>query len=218
MFIINNKTLEKNLIFSLKGKRLLKKYIQFYLKNKSQINNKSQLGGTMETTKTTKTTETKYKGKIEYNEKKNKNGKTTYSISMTYHNALVELVLNDERWTPKMYYQLTKPIVSNLRISRIYSQIDKTKKRAPKLFVRKLLCHLLKLIQTNKKFEKFNFTENSVVVLEADGSDNNDLVKKVYEPMGFTMLSSDESSEKDYPGEAGGLMMSHIKTIFKTTC
>ena len=92
-----------------------------------------------------------YKGKILYNEKTQTNGKKVNSITMIYHNAVVELVLNDEIWTPEMYYQLSEPVVSNLRISRMYSQVDKTKKKATKFFVRKMLSHLLKLIQKSKK-------------------------------------------------------------------
>ena len=134
---------------------------------------------------------------------------------MIYHNAVVELVLNNEIWTPEMYYQLPKPIVSNLRISRMYSQVDKEKKKAPKFFVRKMLSHLLKLIKKSQKLKKFNFTNESVIVLEADGSDNNDLVTKVYIPMGFTLLSSDKEEEKEYPGEAGGLMISDIDTVLQ---
>ena len=76
-----------------------------------------------------------------------------------------------------------------------------------------MLSHLLKLIKKSQKLKKFNFTNESVIVLEADGSDNNDLVTKVYIPMGFTLLSSEEE-EKEYP-RSGGLMISDIDTVLQ---
>ena len=60
-----------------------------------------------------------------------------------------------------------------------------------------------------------NFTNESIIVLEADGSDNNDLVTKVYIPMGFTLLSSYEDEEEEHPGEAGGLMISNIGDVLQ---
>ena len=97
------------------------------------------------------TEEQTYKGKITYNGKNTNKWKKINSITMIYHNAVVELVLNNEIWTPEMYYQLPKPIVSNLRISRMYSQVDKEKKKAPKFFCKK---NVISFIETHKKITK----------------------------------------------------------------
>lgn len=134
------------------------------------------------------------------------NIKTT--VKMLYNNAFIQLVLDDETWTKKLYYNLKKSFKSNVRLCAYYSQKNKHKKKAPKGQIEDMFHYLL-----IKLISKYNYNKESIIVIEADGSDNNELIKKVYEPMGFTFLSADKSAEKDWPNGAGGLMISTIETI-----
>ena len=129
-------------------------------------------------------------------------------MEMLYNNAFVQLVLDDEIWTKESYYNLKESFKSNVRLCAYYSQKNKNKDKSPKGQVKEMLYYLL-----NKLISKYNYNKDSIIVIEADGSDNNELIKKVYEPMGFTFLSADKFAEKDWPGGAGGLMMSTIGII-----
>ena len=212
MFIINNKTLEKICLYSKKGKQLLKKYILTYL------NNKSQYGGSDENTTNTfeKTEISEFEDyNLTFQEKKRKNEPKFYLLSMSSQNAVVDLVIKNEEWRED--YSLSESFKSNLRISRIYSRVDKTKKRAPKFFVRKMLCYLLKKIMNKENVFNLKLNPKSIIVLEADGSKNDDLVNKVYKKMGFVLIAKNIYEEDDYPG-TGGLLQSNIETVLKTNC
>ena len=72
---------------------------------------------------------------------------------------------------------------SNVRLNLMGNQEDKGKPAAPKLFTRKMLCFGLNYLCENGKIKK-----ESIISVEADASNNDDLVHKVYEPMGFEII------------------------------
>ena len=91
------------------------------------------------------------------------------NITIDEDNAHISIVVKNETWTNKDYPNLHFPFTSNIRISGIYAQKDNTKPRAPKGYARRLLCRQL-----------MNFPPDYIVALEADPSNNDFLVYKVY--------------------------------------
>ena len=99
-------------------------------------------------------------------------------------NAHVVIVLKSEKWGgDDDYFQQKTEIISTVRLAGLYAQKNKSLPRAPKGYTRKMLCWALTKLINNRKI-----TNNSIFVLEADGSDNDELVE-MYERMGFKFLS-----------------------------
>jgi len=191
MNIINPITGDSYNLFSTNGKNLLKKYIQLY--------NTFQNGGTNRLKKLSqliKSTKSANKPDI-YDNYDN------YDVSEK--NAKILFSIIDETWETGSYYitQFEK-FTSKLRIAGLYSQSDKSKPRAPKGFVRRKLCE-----QLQKMVDDDVLNNESIVALEADPTVNDNLIKKVYEPMGFEL----KSRYKDF--ETGGLMSAKVEDIFK---
>jgi len=126
----------------------------------------------------------------------------TKTLEITSRNAKVFIVLQKETFTKKQYDLLKKPLKSSIRISGLYSKENKKQPRAPKGYTRKMLCYGLYLL-----LEHGRVTEDDVISLEADPSDNNNLVEKVYKPMGFELVAATSETI------TGGLMTSNVKTI-----
>ena len=186
MNIINPITGESYNLFSRNGKNLLKKYIHLY--------NTFQNGGT---------------GTNEQREPD--------SLIYTFDNAKIHLIIEDTLWKKDDYYtDIEESFKSSIRIAGLYSQIDKSKPRAPKGLVRRRLCKLLLEMVINNKLKL-----DSIVVLEADPSVNNYLVKNVYEPMEFKLESAPliSTEERTYENgrllEGGGLMSAKIEDILE---
>lgn len=117
-------------------------------------------------------------------------------------NAYLMIVLQKDTFKKKSYPSLKKQsITSDLRIAGLYSKKNKNKQRAPKNFTRKMLCYALETLVEQKRI-----TKNNIVSLEADPSPNNNLIKKVYLPMGLKLQQQDDN-------QSGGVMTASVKTI-----
>lgn len=124
------------------------------------------------------------------------------SLEITGRNAQVFIVLGKETFTNKQYKELKKNITSQLRIAGLYSRKDEKKPSAPKKYTRKMLCYALTLLLHHDRI-----SETDVISLEADPSPNNNLINKVYIPMGFELVA--ETGESI----TGGLMKSTVQEI-----
>lgn len=123
-------------------------------------------------------------------------------LEITGRNAQVFIVLGKETFTNKQYKELKKNITSQLRIAGLYSCKDKKKPSAPKKYTRKMLCYALTLLLHHDRI-----SETDVISLEADPSPNNNLINKVYIPMGFELVAETGDSI------TGGLMKSTVQEI-----
>ena len=94
-------------------------------------------------------------------------------------NAYVVLSVKNETFQDT-YKNVPKHFCSNVRICGLYRQHDKNKPPAPQNFTRKMLCYALFYL-----YERGSINKNSIISLEADSSPHNNLVNKVYIPMGF---------------------------------
>lgn len=122
-------------------------------------------------------------------------------LDITVDNAKVGITLQTDIFKKNNYYKLKENVVSQLRINSLYSRVNKEKPRAPKNLTRKMLCYGLLLL-----IKKGRIHLNNIISLEADPSDNNNLINKVYIPMGFTLEAMDIENE-------GGLMSAKVSTI-----
>lgn len=192
MNIINPITGDSYNLFSSNGKNLLKKYVQLY--------NTFQNGGTNRLKKLSQLINSTKKT----NPKKNlSNNPDIYNIFEK--NAVILFDISDRTWGTDSYYITPfETFTSKLRIAGLYSREDKNLPPAPKGFVRRKLCE-----QLQKMVDDDVLNLDSIVALEADPSDNDDLINKVYEPMGFEL----KSRFKRFP--TGGLMSAKVKDIFK---
>lgn len=123
-------------------------------------------------------------------------------LEITGRNAKVVISIEKEIFTKKQYKFLEKSLESNIRVAGLYSKYDENKSRAPKGYTRKMLCYGLYLL-----LEHGLINLNDIISIEADPSPNNNLVNKVYIPMGFEMVA--KTSETI----TGGLMKSNVKRI-----
>ena len=189
MNIINPITGDSYNLFSSNGKNLLKKYVQLY--------NTYQNGGTNRLKKLSQL--------IKSTKKTNRQKDLSNNYDISEKNAKILFSIIDETWETNTHYVTEfEPFKSQLRIASLYSQHDKRKPRAPKGFIRRRLCE-----QLQKMVDDNVLNLDSIVVLEADPSENDNLIKKVYEPMGFEL----KSRYKDF--ETGGLMSAKVKDVFK---
>jgi len=97
-------------------------------------------------------------------------------ISIKDKNAYVGIVIKPD------YYHYCNNIQSDLRICVYNAQQNKKIERAPPGHIKKLLIEALSII--DRHFPSI-CCDASIVAVEADDSPNNDLVTKVYEPLGF---------------------------------
>ena len=102
-------------------------------------------------------------------------------------NTNIVLVVEKERYEYEDDLNTTrfKPFTSDIRLAALYRQYDKNKHPASKGETRRLLCDALQRVIDTK--EDINY--DSIIVVEADGSPNGNLVKKVYIPMGFERVT-----------------------------
>lgn len=124
------------------------------------------------------------------------------TLEITGKNAHIYIVIEKEKFTKKQYKMIKVPFTSSIRIAGLYSRQDEKNPRAPKNYTRKMLCYGLYLLLQHNIIYK-----TDIISLEADPSDNNNLVNKVYIPMGFKLVAKTEDNI------SGGLMKSNVKTI-----
>mgnify|MGYP001412711587 CR=1 FL=1 len=129
--------------------------------------------------------------------------------------SVVSIILKKESWhaeeNGRGYHNIKKKFISNARLAKLYARNPNLKsgKRAPKGYTRNMLCWALQYLVHNGRL-----SGNSVIALEADGTDGDRLVK-MYEGMGFKFISADKETEEDFPGEAGGLMTARLAKILR---
>lgn len=128
------------------------------------------------------------------------------SLILKGKNAYVHLVLKNEHWTNNDFDTLVEPFDSEFRIAGIYAKHNKYKPRSPRGYTRKMLCYAIEMLLV---LGHPGITGSSVVAIEVDESVENRLVKKVYEPMGFAMMSISSSSD------SGGIMKTTVSKIIE---
>lgn len=117
-------------------------------------------------------------------------------------NARVSLLVRRERWCDADGYEDCDAFDSSVRLTEFYAQHDPSRPRAPKGLPRRMLCLALQVLLDEGDLER-----DSVMVLEADASDDDLLVKKVYRPMGFATMSTEQYGTT--------LMMADVRGVLK---
>ena len=105
-------------------------------------------------------------------------------LTIHYNNSYIEILNKLEHWSKIDGYDIKKPFTSNIRLLSFYSQMDKNKQRTFKGETTTLLYYGLTYLLNKNIIHK-----NMIIVVEADPSLNNNLVKKVYQRIGFNILA-----------------------------
>lgn len=122
--------------------------------------------------------------KINFEKKSNNTG----HITIKAKNAYVHLVVKNETYDGNGGYSgyngfNIKNYHSNVRVSSLYRRKNQKKPQAPQKFTRKMLCYAITYL-----CEHGMINNDSIIALEPDPSPNNNLVNKVYIPMGFQII------------------------------
>lgn len=120
----------------------------------------------------------------------------------------ITLALKKEIWDEELDgYSLwdDQPFTSDIRLAGYYSEGS----HPGESHAGQMLCMLLKQLVCDKKL-----TSESIIVVEADPSKGDALVKKVYEPMGFESRAS-SIVETSSPFCGGALMAATVGVISK---
>jgi len=126
-------------------------------------------------------------------------------LTMYYKNSYIEILNKVEHWSKVDGYNIKKPFMSNVRLLSFYSQKDKQKQRTKKGDTTKLLYYGLKYL-----VDKNIIHQNMNIVVEVDPSVNNNLVKKVYKSIGFSVLAHELDINNGFT-----LMYSHMSDLYK---
>lgn len=110
-----------------------------------------------------------------------------------YHNSYIGLLTKLERWSIEDGYDIKKPFTSNIRLLSFYSQMDKKKQRTCKGETTTLLYYGLTYLLNKNIIHK-----HMVIVVEVDPSFNNNLVKKVYQSLGFNILALELDTDNGF--------------------
>lgn len=132
-------------------------------------------------------------------------------IEVKKNPASVFVVVKNEKWTSSstLYNEITQPFTSAARISHMSANEYGIGERAAKGIASRLLCIAMCILILNDKM-----TPRSIVVAEIDQSINDQLLQKVYTPLGFHLVSRFDSDR------TGGLVKTYTRTIIskcKTT-
>ena len=107
-------------------------------------------------------------------------------------NAEVMLYIKDRKKEDyKNYANLPIDFGSNIHLASLYRQTDEDLPPAPKNYTRRMLCYALLYCIKQKYIRK----EYTYITLEAEYSENDELIKKVYMPMGFEVVGKDKYNE-----------------------
>ena len=119
-----------------------------------------------------------------------KNFKIKYKdnyFELKYNNYFISFLVEKELWEKnKLYKNLNKSFYSNIRLISFYSQYDINKPRIKKGLSKKLFYYSLNYLLSKKIINI-----NDIIVLEANPSNYNSLVEKVYIPMGFKIITNE---------------------------
>jgi hypothetical protein len=140
-------------------------------------------------------------------------GKNYYKkyITVTQYNAIIRMSVPGKKWeADSLYPTLDDTFTSDLHILGMYAApVGKRNQEIGKGQVTKrLLCYGLKHLIDNN-FE--GVCMDSVVSAEVDQSPEDNLINKVYRPMGFKLRARMFEDEK--LNKFGGLMTSTVKDI-----
>ena len=107
-------------------------------------------------------------------------------------NAEVMLYINDlKKEDYKNYANIPRNFSSNIHLASLYRQTDEDLPPAPKNYTRRMLCYALLYCIKQKYIRK----EYTYITLEAEYSENDELIKKVYMPMGFEVVGKDKYND-----------------------
>ena len=108
-------------------------------------------------------------------------------FEVKYDNCFISFLIEKEVWEKNgLYKNLNKQFNSNIRLISFYSQYDINKPRIKKGLSKKLFYYSLNYLLSKKIINI-----NDIIVLEANPSNNNSLVEKVYIPMGFKIITNE---------------------------
>ena len=107
-------------------------------------------------------------------------------------NAEVMLYIKDRKKEDyKNYANLPIDFGSNIHLASLYRRIDEDLPPAPKNYTRRMLCYAL-LYCIKQKYIRQDY---AYITLEAEYSKNDELIKKVYIPMGFEVVGKQKNSD-----------------------
>jgi hypothetical protein len=137
----------------------------------------------------TKYYDSSYKIKFLRNKKWNNNDYAKDVLILEGKNAEVMLYIKKrKKENYKDYPNLPNNFYSDIHLASLYRQTSEDEPPAPKNYTRKMLCYSLLYCIKQGYIDK----EDTVITLEAEYSENDELIKKVYIPMGFEVIGKDK--------------------------
>jgi hypothetical protein len=178
---------------------------QKHMQRASELMNQSQLGFGVNSKPATPKIVYKYNGK---------------QVSVSQDGAWIYIRIQEKTWKENddWYQQLKEPVKSGLHIDEMFAS-DNVEDEAARIIGKghvrkKLLCYLLRDLM-----EKKHATLDTVVSACVMDSRNDELIKKVYNPMGFELRSRGIGGRtregKLTLSDTGGLMTSTVKKIIQ---
>lgn len=108
-------------------------------------------------------------------------------LIMTQGNARVSILVNQEVWCDDDGYADCDIFRSSARLTELYARYNDAMPRAPKGLARRMLC-----LGLGTLLEEGFVHPEGILVLEADESDDDLLVKRVYRPMSFDVVGREK--------------------------
>lgn len=133
--------------------------------------------------------------------------KTGRTLTLSEGNARASVLVQTETWCDDDGYEggdETPPFTSAARLTELYAQHDDALPRAPRGLARELLCQALRTLTAGSSDGALRASD--VLVLEADESEGDELVRKVYAPMGFKVVAVEAWGTTLMRGTVGGVL------------
>jgi hypothetical protein len=135
------------------------------------------------------------------------------TYTMDYKSAHISITIKNKKWsaTSGVFYYPTLidkagKYSCDIHLDLLFSNSNTLQPKVERGITRKMFCWMLDAFLKSGKINN-----NSIISLEAMSSTNNNLVKKVYIPMGFKMIAPSHGDKV----HGGGLMMSSVKKVLK---
>ena len=169
-----------------------KQILKLYTSRKELQIRKEQFEQLLKNLNNTKYYDSSYKIKFTRNKKWMNDNSAKDVLIIEGKNAEVMLYINDlKKEDYKNYANIPRNFSSNIHLASLYRQTDEDLPPAPKNYTRRMLCYALLYCIKQKYIRK----EYTYITLEAEYSENDELIKKVYMPMGFEVVGKDKYND-----------------------
>ena len=169
-----------------------KQILKLYTSRKELQIRKEQFEQLLKNLNNTKYYDSSYKIKFTRNKKRMNDNSAKDVLIIEGKNAEVMLYINDlKKEDYENYTNISRNFSSNIHLASLYRQTDEDLPPAPKNYTRRMLCYALLYCIKQKYIRK----EYTYITLEAEYSENDELIKKVYMPMGFEVVGKDKYNE-----------------------